>query len=58
MSFMKENNKKQQKNIVIYTSSRGVDLRVQMENESLWLTQKQISELYGKKPHCSHEACA
>jgi prophage maintenance system killer protein/prophage antirepressor-like protein len=39
---------KQQNSIVIYTSRQGVDLRVRTENESVWLTQAQISDLYGK----------
>jgi len=35
------------KQIVIYTAKDGsAELRVQLEQESVWLTQKQMSELF------------
>ncbi|MGA2093831.1 MAG: hypothetical protein ABSH16_10550 [Sedimentisphaerales bacterium] len=44
---MKENN--QQPNIVIYTTEDGqARLQVKIENETVWLTQKQMSELFQK----------
>ena len=34
--------------IVIYTSSDGkVNLDTRLEHETIWLTQKQIAELFG-----------
>jgi hypothetical protein len=42
---MKENN--QQPNIVIYTTEDGqAKLQVKIENETVWLTQKQMAELF------------
>jgi hypothetical protein len=44
---MKENN--QQPNIVIYTTEDGqAKLQVKIENETVWLTQDQMSELFDK----------
>jgi len=44
---MKENN--QQPNIVIYTTEDGqAKLQVKIENETVWLTQKQMAELFQK----------
>jgi len=35
--------------IIIYeTSKKEVELKVRMENETVWLTQAQIAKLYGK----------
>ncbi|MEI8103817.1 MAG: virulence protein RhuM/Fic/DOC family protein [Candidatus Moraniibacteriota bacterium] len=40
----------QKNNIVIYTPKNGsVDLDVRVENESVWLTQTQIADLYEKE---------
>ena len=38
----------QPKSIVIYEISKGRKLEVPIEKESVWLTQKQMSELFGK----------
>ncbi|MAG44697.1 hypothetical protein CL633_02305 [bacterium] len=36
--------------IIIYqTSKKEVELRVRFEDESVWLTQAQIAQLYGKE---------
>lgn len=38
-----------QNNIVIYQSKDGnVELRVELDQETVWLTQKQMGELFGK----------
>lgn len=34
--------------IVIYNSDNGINLQVRLQNDSVWLSQKLISELYGK----------
>lgn len=38
----------QSKSIVIYEISKGKKLEVPIENESVWLTQKQMAVLFGK----------
>jgi prophage maintenance system killer protein/prophage antirepressor-like protein len=44
--MVKENEKRGE--IVIYTLKKGsVDLKVKLENETIWLTQSQIAELFG-----------
>ena len=45
---MEEKNKNNQ--IIIYSTKKGgVDVEVQVKNESIWLTQKQIAEIFGKE---------
>ena len=34
--------------IVIYNSDNGINLQVRLQNDSVWLSQKLMSELYGK----------
>ena len=42
--------KEQQNEIVIYQSNDGsINLDVKLENETIWLTQKQMAELFGVK---------
>lgn len=42
-------NEKINKNIIIYKPKKGrIDFRVQIENETVWLTQKDLSGLFGK----------
>ena len=40
---------KQESSIVIYTTEDGsTNLQVKMENETVWLTQSQMAELFGR----------
>ena len=49
MSFSMENDF-QKGEIEIYTSEDGtVSLDTKLENETIWLTQKQMAELFGVK---------
>lgn len=42
--------KEQQNEIVIYQSNDGsINLDVKLENETIWLTQKHMAELFGVK---------
>ena len=41
--------KKQESSIIIYTTEDGsTNLQVKMENETVWLTQSQMAELFGR----------
>ncbi len=33
--------------IIIYNNNEGIQVDVQFENETVWLTQKQIAEVFG-----------
>ena len=40
---------KQESSIIIYTTEDGsTNLQVKMENETVWLTQSQMAELFGR----------
>ena len=45
---MKKDNFKKGKIIIYKTSKNEVDLKVRFENETVWLTQAEIGELFGK----------
>jgi len=42
-----ENKEKPKGEIIIYRAPEGPELKVTVENESVWLTQNQLSELFG-----------
>ena len=45
---MKKDNFKKEKIIIYKTSKNEFDLKVRFENETVWLTQAEIGELFGK----------
>jgi hypothetical protein len=45
-----EEEKVQKSDLIIYETSKGeVHLDVRMEDETVWLTQKQMASLFGKE---------
>jgi hypothetical protein len=44
-----EASQKEQNQIILYRPNNTISLEVRLENETIWLTQAQIAELFGTK---------